>query len=175
MEEEEKSLLTGLSTNRKTSPTSRSWNFWREIGLFIWAVVATALVVILAVVYQQTAYDANPSTLHRSGKRNLIFMVSDGMGPTSLSLTRSFMQFQNGLPFSQQLVLDQHLVGQSRTRSSSSLVTDSAAGATAFSCALKSYNGAISVTPRPSAMWHSTRSRKEGRLYDGFGGHNTHH
>lgn len=74
-------------------------------------------------------------------------MVSDGMGPTSLSLTRSFMQLQNGAPFSEQLVIDQHLIGQSRTRSSSSLITDSAAGATAFSCAQKSYNGAISVTP----------------------------
>jgi alkaline phosphatase len=77
----------------------------------------------------------------------LIFMVSDGMGPTSLSLTRSFMQFQNGAPWSEQLVIDQHMIGQSRTRSSSSLITDSAAGATAFSCASKSYNGAISVTP----------------------------
>lgn len=74
-------------------------------------------------------------------------MVSDGMGPTSLSLTRSFMQYQNGAPWSQQLVIDQHMIGQSRTRSSSSLITDSAAGATAFSCAQKSYNGAISVTP----------------------------
>jgi alkaline phosphatase len=57
------------------------------------------------------------------------------------------MQFQNGAPWSEQLVIDQHLVGQSRTRSTSSLVTDSAAGATAFSCGQKSYNGAISVLP----------------------------
>lgn len=45
------------------------------------------------------------------------------------------------------LVLDHHLIGSSRTRSSNSLVTDSAAGATAFSCGIKSYNGAISVLP----------------------------
>ena len=80
------------------------------------------------------------------------------------------MQFQNGLPFSQQLVLDQHLVGQSRTRSSSSLVTDSAAGATAFSCALKSYNGAISVTPDHQPCGTVLEAAKRGRLYDGFGG-----
>ncbi|KAG0305289.1 hypothetical protein BGZ99_002148, partial [Dissophora globulifera] len=43
--------------------------------------------------------------------------------------------------------LDEILVGASRTRSSSSLVTDSAAGATAFSCAKKSYNAAIGVDP----------------------------
>ncbi|KAF2711850.1 alkaline phosphatase-like protein [Pleomassaria siparia CBS 279.74] len=141
---EEDALLTGQPTARRT--TSRPWAFWREIGLFVWAVIATALVVVLSVVYQR-AQDPKPSQSHPSGKRNLIFMVSDGMGPTSLSLTRSFMQFQNGAPYSEQLVIDQHMIGQSRTRSSSSLVTDSAAGATAFSCAMKSYNGAISMDP----------------------------
>lgn len=45
------------------------------------------------------------------------------------------------------LPLDTMLIGQSRTRSSDSLVTDSAAGATAFSCAMKSYNRAIAVEP----------------------------
>ena len=142
---EEDALLTGQRTERSESP----WKRWREIGLLVWAIVATAGVVVLAVVYQKTGGSSSsgnaPSNSH--GKRNLIFMVSDGMGPTSLSLTRSFMQFQNGAPFSEQLVIDQHMIGQSRTRSSSSLITDSAAGATAFSCAQKSYNGAISVTP----------------------------
>lgn len=142
---EEDALLTGRPT-KHNGDGKRTWAFWREIGLFVWAVFATALVIILAVVYQKSQ-DSRHSSPAPNGKRNLIFMVSDGMGPTSLSLTRSFMQFQNGAPFSEQLVIDQHLIGQSRTRSSSSLITDSAAGATAFSCAQKSYNGAISVTP----------------------------
>lgn len=80
-------------------------------------------------------------------KRNLIFMVSDGMGPASLSLTRSFRQFTEKLPRDDILTLDKHFIGSSRTMSSDSLVTDSAAGATAFSCALKSYNGAIAILP----------------------------
>ncbi|KAF2263050.1 alkaline phosphatase-like protein [Lojkania enalia] len=142
---EEDALLTGERTGHSYGDV-RSWKFWREIGLFIWAVIATALVIVLAVIYQK-AQDPKHSSPHPLGKRNLIFMVSDGMGPTSLSLTRSFKQFQNGLPYNHQLVIDQHLIGQSRTRSSSSLVTDSAAGATAFSCGMKSYNGAISVLP----------------------------
>ncbi|ORY06890.1 alkaline phosphatase-like protein [Clohesyomyces aquaticus] len=142
---EEDALLTGQPTARSDS---RPWRFWREIGLFIWAVVATAAVVILAVVYQKHADpQAGGGDAKPSGKRNLIFMVSDGMGPTSLSLTRSFTQFANGQAWSKQLAIDQHMIGQSRTRSTSSLITDSAAGATAFSCALKSYNGAISVLP----------------------------
>ncbi|GAA94740.1 uncharacterized protein L969DRAFT_94633 [Mixia osmundae IAM 14324] len=45
------------------------------------------------------------------------------------------------------LPLDQILVGASRTRSADSLVTDSAAGATAFACGLKTFNGAIGVEP----------------------------
>jgi alkaline phosphatase len=140
---EEDALLTGQRTARSESPYKR----WREIGLLAWAIVATAGVVALAVVYQKSGGSPEKAPSNAHGKRNLIFMVSDGMGPTSLSLTRSFMQFQNGAPWSQQLVIDQHMIGQSRTRSSSSLITDSAAGATAFSCAQKSYNGAISVTP----------------------------
>lgn len=86
-------------------------------------------------------------TQKKSNKKNLIFMVSDGMGPASLSLTRSFRQHTLQLPIDDILTLDKHHIGSSRTRSSNSLVTDSAAGATAFSCALKTYNGAIAVHP----------------------------
>jgi alkaline phosphatase len=141
--EEEDALLT---SERDSQPATRPWKFWRELGLFAWALIATTAVILLAVVYQkqQSERHAGPSP---TGKRNLIMMVSDGMGPTSLSLTRSFKQFEYQLPYGNQLTIDQHMIGQSRTRSSNSLVTDSAAGATAFSCGLKSYNGAISVLP----------------------------
>jgi alkaline phosphatase len=128
-------------------------------------------VIVLAVVLQQHSSSAPPttpapvpgapstgdpylsatSTKHANNnnnkKRNLIFMVSDGMGPASLSLTRSFRQFVSSLPTDSTLHLDDHFWGTSRTRSSNSLVTDSAAGATAFSCARKSYNGAIAMLP----------------------------
>ena len=156
-EEEEFALLTGERTAHRAEK-QRGWKFWREIGLFAWALLATILVIVLAVVYQH-----KPAEIHGpshdsknitwgpggkpTGKRNVIFMVSDGMGPTSLSLTRSFRQYTEDLPIDDILVLDQHYIGTSRTRSSSSLVTDSAAGATAFSCGRKSYNSAISVTP----------------------------
>ena len=51
--------------------------------------------------------------------KNVVLMVSDGMGPASLSLTRSFIQYSEGLPFDWQLPLDPYIVGTSRTRSSS--------------------------------------------------------
>jgi alkaline phosphatase len=125
------------------------YGFWRELGLFVWALIATAAVIVLAVLsqhHQQTSPDDGKNGKH-SGKRNLIFMVSDGMGPASLSMTRSFRQYGSELPIDDILALDRHIVGTSRTRSSSSLVTDSAAGATAFSCGKKSYNGAIAMLP----------------------------
>lgn len=63
----------------------------REIGLFIWALLATTTVIVLATLYshQQTIgripkhapNHGKPSP--PSGKKNLIFMVSDGMGPVS--------------------------------------------------------------------------------------------
>ena len=148
--EEEDALLTG---QQKPLQNRYGWKFWREVGLFSWALIATAIVIILAVLYQHKEASRPSSSGGQdndgrpTGKRNMIFMVSDGMGPTSLSLTRSFRQTQSGLPIDDVLVLDPHLIGSSRTRSTSSLITDSAAGATAFSCGKKSYNGAISVLP----------------------------
>lgn len=150
--EEEDALLTGERTSRRDQ--RRGWGFWREVGLFAWALIATIAVIVIAVVYQ---HESSRTRSHEkdpwgpggkpTGKRNLVFMVSDGMGPTSLTLTRSFKQLTQGLPADDILALDKHILGTSRTRSSSSLVTDSAAGATAFSCGAKSYNGAISVLP----------------------------
>lgn len=80
------------AVDRSLSGPSR----WRELGLFIWAVVATAAVIVLAVYSQhQHGRKAKPN-----GKRNLIFMVSDGMGPASLSMTRSFKQYLGSVQFS---------------------------------------------------------------------------
>jgi len=118
----------------------------RETILFVWALLATAGVIVLAVWTQHQRQTTTPPG-RPTGKRNLVFMVSDGMGPASLSLTRSYRQFVDDLPADDTLTLDRHFWGTSRTRSSMSLVTDSAAGATAFSCGMKSYNGAISMLP----------------------------
>lgn len=140
---EEDALLTGQPMRQERS----KWQRWREAGIFLWAMIMTVAVIVLAVVYEQSQAHQDGTKDKPNGKRNLIFMVSDGMGPTSLSLTRSYHQFTENLPWSDTLVIDRHIIGQSRTRSTSSLVTDSAAGATAFSCGMKSYNGAISMLP----------------------------
>lgn len=120
------------------------------------AVGACQVLLVLVLLYKIWAPETpqnpagnrqNSQTFQKPQKQNVIFMVTDGMGPASLSLARSFRQHRDGLPIDDILHLDQHFIGTSRTRSNDSLVTDSAAGATAFSCGLKSYNGAIGVDP----------------------------
>jgi alkaline phosphatase len=69
---EEDALLTGQP---RRHGRIYDWTFWREVGLFVWATLATAAVIILAVLYQRES--ASP-TGFPTGKRNLIFMVSDG-------------------------------------------------------------------------------------------------
>lgn len=80
---------------------------------------------------------------------NLVLMISDGYGPASHTMVRSFyraLRDNNSIPaFGSTLPLDADLVGSHRSSSSDSLITDSAAGATAFSCGKKSFNGGIGV------------------------------
>ena len=58
-------------------------------------------------------------------------MISDGFGPASETYARQYHAWREGFePKEARLPLDHVHVGHSRTQSSSSLVTDSAAGAT---------------------------------------------
>ena len=70
--------------------------------------------------------------------KNVILMIGDGMG---VSQVYSGMTTNRGSLYLENC---KH-VGFHKTYSSSSYITDSAAGATAFSCGEKTYNGAIGV------------------------------
>ncbi|KAF3770268.1 alkaline phosphatase-like protein [Cryphonectria parasitica EP155] len=152
---------------RGASPNREGWSSrLREIILFIWALLATAVIIVLAAMLQ---HNQTTGPLDKPvGKRNLIFMVSDGMGPATLSLTRSYRQLVDGLEHDDTLTLDKHFWGTSRTRSSNRLVTDSAAGATAFSCGEKTYNGAISVLPDFSPCGSVMEAAKEAGYKTGL-------
>jgi Alkaline phosphatase len=53
-------------------------------------------------------------------RKNVVLMISDGMGPASLSLARSFEQYTLDSEFSsRQLPLDPFLIGSLRTRAHS--------------------------------------------------------
>ena len=71
---------------------------------------------------------------------NIVFMVGDGMGLTQV--TAGMYASGNRIALERM-----RTVGLHKPYSSDNLVTDSAAGATAFSCGEKTYNGAIAVTP----------------------------
>jgi len=72
--------------------------------------------------------------------KNIILMIGDGMGVTQISAG----MYSNG----NRLNLERFpVIGLHKSYSSDNLVTDSAAGATAFSAGVKTYNGAIGVGP----------------------------
>lgn len=99
--------------------------------------------------------------------KNVIMMISDGLGPASITFARMYYQYINDQPYDYQLPIDKIHVGQSRTRSSNTLVTDSAAGATAFSCAQKSYNGAIGgMYPLNSSTYYKLTSLQLALIND---------
>ncbi len=74
--------------------------------------------------------------------KNLILMIADGCGPASITMARDYARAVLGR---KALALDAIQVGAVRTASASSRVTDSAAGATAYACGIKTYNGALAV------------------------------
>lgn len=72
------------------------------------------------------------------GPKNIILMIGDGMGVTQIS---AGMYSNDG-----HLNLERFpVIGLHKSYSGDNLITDSAAGATAFSTGVKSYNGAIGV------------------------------
>lgn len=76
--------------------------------------------------------------------KNIIYMIGDGMGPAYLTAYRYYLN-QGERPVSPTL-FDQLLVGTASTYpDDNTLVTDSAASATALATGVKSFNGAISV------------------------------
>ncbi len=83
----------------------------------------------------------NPASYQQAPKiKNIILMIGDGMGLTQITGG----MYANG----NKLFLEQlRNIGFIKTYSSDNLITDSAAGATAFSCGIKTYNGALAVTP----------------------------
>ena len=106
---------------------------------------------LLAILLALTAFQCNqydgigrsePLTTVKLNKypKNIILMIGDGMGITQISAG----MYRNG----NRLNLESFpVIGLHKSYSSDNLITDSAAGATAFACGTKTYNGAIGVDP----------------------------
>ena len=77
--------------------------------------------------------------------KNIIYMIGDGMGPAYTTAYRYFKDDAN-TKVVEPTIFDSMLVGMAHTYpDDDTIVTDSAAGATALSTGTKSYNGAIAV------------------------------
>jgi alkaline phosphatase len=96
-----------------------------------------SILLLVAPVHAQRAPDAPDEA-----PTNVILMIPDGFGPASVTMARDYLRWRDG---TRELPYDSLHVGSIRTFSSSSRITDSAAGGTALATGAKTYNGAISV------------------------------
>ncbi|KAJ9474667.1 Repressible alkaline phosphatase [Pseudozyma hubeiensis] len=100
---------------------------------------------IMLLALAATAAPNNGGKSSHKRQPNVIQLISDGFGPASETFAREYLQSAKSLAWNVTMPLDKLLVGEVRTRSTDSLVTDSAASATAYSCGLKSVNAYIGV------------------------------
>ncbi|KAI9088329.1 alkaline phosphatase [Phlyctochytrium arcticum] len=132
----------------------------------VYGLFGTAFGVLVGVVVAGAVHvQRSPGP---GNQRNVILMISDGFGPASETLARNYKQYTDNLPIGFQLPLDTILVGSSRTQSTDSLVTDSAAGATAFACGIKTYNGGIAVDADAKPCGTVLESAKEKGYFTGM-------
>jgi len=96
-----------------------------------------ALALALTILAPPLARGAAPPAGPRP--ENVVIMIPDGCGPATLVLAR----LARGRPLS----LDSILVGAVETGSSSSRITDSAAGATAYASGVKTANRVVGMDP----------------------------
>ncbi len=92
-----------------------------------------------------TAQTNNGRSIDSGQTCNIILLIGDGMGVSQLSSAYYFGETEPN--FSKFPV-----VGLSRTSSSTDKITDSAAGATVFSCGIKTYNQSIGMNPDTIAV-----------------------
>lgn len=101
-------------------------------------------------------YVCVPAIAAPESRPNIIYMVGDGMG---VAYTSAYRLYQDDLatPELETTIYDEMLTGMASTYSDDhTLVTDSAAAATALAAGVKTFNGAIGVnsqhTPVPSML-----------------------
>ena len=93
--------------------------------------------------------------------KNIILMIGDGMGLAQISAA----MYSNR----NKLALEQFpVIGFHKQHSFSDLITDSAAGATAFACGIKTYNNAIGVNPDTVAVRSIFEEVEENGLATGL-------
>lgn len=110
-----------------------------------WIIPALAFSALLACNPQKqkegvATRKANPSENKEKTAKNIILFIGDGTGMTQVS---TLWYYGDGEPNYGRF----DVTGIAKTNSASDTITDSGAGATAFSIGKKSYNGSIGVGP----------------------------
>src|SRR5437870_3890446 len=97
-------LLGDESAEPSPSPRTRwLWSVRTLKNMVPLLVTLLALLIVVLSVTLLAFFPARPP-------RNLVLMVSDGMGPASLSFARSFLQYTQKTDYSTQLPLDTALI-----------------------------------------------------------------
>ncbi|KAN0045209.1 hypothetical protein ACTA71_005586 [Dictyostelium dimigraforme] len=109
---------------------------------YIFTSLAILITVVLLIVFLLPRGWQGPKK-----KTNIIMMIGDGMGPASLTMARVCFHTKGESTSQAHLYLDPFIVGTVKTYSSNSVVTDSAAAATAYASGVKTYNNAVGVDP----------------------------
>lgn len=97
---------------------------------------------------EMTSQPGNYPVLPDREVRNIILFIGDGMGMAQIYATQVKTVGASGKTVIEKLPVS----GFSRTCSVDKLITDSAAGATAFACGFKTRNGMIGMTPDSAAV-----------------------
>ena len=98
--------------------------------------------VLAVFLFGGCASSKTPSAEPADRPTNVILLISDGTGPATATMARDYA---TGVLGRDGLALDQIIVGTAQTYATDNRITDSAAGATAYSAGVKTYNGAIGV------------------------------
>ncbi|MDI9357029.1 MAG: alkaline phosphatase [Chitinophagaceae bacterium] len=96
------------------------------------------ILFLIFVLLKTPVYSQDSKVYKGTRPKNIILMIGDGMGLTQITAGLIRNNYRLHLERCKSL-------GLIKTWSSDALITDSAAGATAFSCGEKTYNGAIGV------------------------------
>lgn len=97
-----------------------------------------AFIMSLTVTFGASVETGTKAPEDYENVKNVIYLIGDGMGPLHLEKAKQERNIT--------LTMDTFdYIGRAKTRSASSFITDSAAGATALACGVRTYNGAIGV------------------------------
>lgn len=97
----------------------------------------------------------------KEGPKNIILLIGDGMGLSQISY--GIISAKNRMHFER----FQH-IGLIKTSATDNKITDSAAGATAFACGKKTYNGAIGVDEKKKPLKTILELAEERHLATGL-------